>query len=168
MLSTGSAGGSNSPATCWAVSVSRVLARRTSFSRVSHQGPLFRQGPTGLYWQREVLPARPRGFSLSVSANKGREDGEAEEFLSYEEYERVRLNESAWRIIRKVRPVRVLPLLPSLSPFLLFPPFICPSSRDREYSPRAFRNYPGNGHGRPFLETGPVLDMHRRFRTRQR
>lgn len=82
---------------------------------------------------------------------------------------RVRLNETPPRIIRKYS-VLFSPILSSSAsvPPLFTPLFTPVRRRSRVHDPRTFRNYLENGHGRPFLETGPGLDMHRRARGRQR
>jgi len=87
---------------------------------------------------------------------------------------RVRLNESPSRIVRIFGPLLSHPFLFHIRPSSLLPLFTLPlyllvsdAHRSRVHDLRAFRNYLENGHGRPFLETGPVLDMHHRARRRQ-
>lgn len=127
------------------VSVFRVLARGTSLARL-HQGP-FRSSILSTDVLIRDARSRDRWERRAVPTEK-------------------RACPTKWEFLANNTKIFEPSSFPPIFLFLLSL-FTCPRRGSRVHSPWAFRNYPENGHGWPFLETGPVLDMHRRTSTRQ-
>lgn len=145
MLQSGPADGSNSSATRWARQcLSR--ARTGNIARASSSRPI----PV-------FDPFHRRAYSRRKISRSVRKESRTPT--------KKRACPTKWKFLANNTKI----FEPSSFPFIflfLFSLFTCPRRGSRVHSPRAFRNYPENGHGWPFLETGPVLDMHCRTSTR--